>query len=481
MHTPSILDLLDRMEHHNKYFPNSKYSLVGFTAISENGDVMPVFVQNFVPDARMASIEEIDGYMGALGYIRVGDGRYSNGEVLVKDLKPRNVLVNENGDVFVVDAEFEAAAQESGENRSQISENSENEGEKDVIEEIKAELGILNRDNAAEYARRLFAVNPWNTLEEADAVLKDLLASYGEALNGQTLGVIPFLDEARNLISDKKVAEMREQNRAAEEIEKRAGRPPRLSDYATAFINGDANAQKAWEDRFNDYLDKLTADDLSTVESTISSMQGNKEAIKAGNPAGYMENPNYKAFDNIEKMLKKRKRELEKSSTNIEKRKDVEEKSTTGGAQAEQTENANLQTERQTEPTISQESEQVSETDAEEDDTVLSESEYADARSAEIMADNPNLDDVEAYNMALDEYPKYIGDMINSGKLSKIYKKANIGERIALNKSIQAAGYEISDVNAQEVKEGSKKRRVNSRSAIRLQLHLAMVLLYRVL
>ncbi|MBQ6694328.1 MAG: hypothetical protein IJN24_05605 [Bacteroidaceae bacterium] len=471
MNTPSILDLLDRMEQHNKLFPNSKYSLVGFTAVSENGDVWPVFAQDYVPDARMASIEEIDGYMSALSFTRVGDGRYSNGGMLVKDLKPRNVLVNENGDVFVVDAEFEAAAQENGENRSQISENAQNEGEKDVIEEIKTELGILNRDNAAEYARRLFAVNPWNTLEEADAVLKGLLASYGEALNGQTLGVIPFLDEARNLISDKKVAEMREQNRVAEERQQRAGVPPRMSDYSTAINAEDTEAQKAWEDRFNDYLDKLTIDDLSAIDSTISGMQERKSGIKAGNSAGYMENPHYKAFDNIEKMLKKRKRELEKSSTNEgkrkdveddsineEKRKDVEEKSTTGGAQAEQTENANLQTERQTEPAISQESEQVSETDAEKDDIVLSESEYADARSAEIMADNPNLDDVEAYNMALDEYPKYIGDMINSGKLSKIYKKANIGERIALNKSIQAAGYEISDVNVQEVNKKAESK-----------------------
>ena len=158
------------------------------------------------------------------------------------------------------------------------------------------------------------------------------------------------------------IEEMREQNRVAEERQQRAGVPPRMSDYSTAINAEDTEAQKAWEDRFNDYLDKLTADDLPTIDSTISRMQGNKEAIKAGNPAGYMENPNYKAFDNIEKMLKKRKRELEKSSTNVEKRQDVEDDSTTGGAQAEQTENANLQTE----PTISQESEQVSETDAEE-------------------------------------------------------------------------------------------------------------------
>lgn len=111
MNTPSILDLLDRMELHNKYFPDSKYSLVGFTAISKNGDVWPVFAQDYVPDARMATVDEIDDYMSKLGFTRVGDGRYSNGEVVIKDLKPRNVLVNPNGDVFVVDAEFEQEKQ----------------------------------------------------------------------------------------------------------------------------------------------------------------------------------------------------------------------------------------------------------------------------------------------------------------------------------------------------------------------------------
>ena len=113
MNTPSIVDLLNRMALHNQYFPNSKYSLVGFTAISKNGDVWPVFAQDYVPNARMASVEEIDGYMGSLGFTRVGDGRYSNGEVVIKDLKPRNVLINPNGDAYVVDAEFEPAAAEN--------------------------------------------------------------------------------------------------------------------------------------------------------------------------------------------------------------------------------------------------------------------------------------------------------------------------------------------------------------------------------
>ena len=113
MNTPSIVDLLNRMALHNKYFPESKYSLVGFTAISENGDVWPVFAQDYVPGARVATNEEIDAYMGALGFAPVGEGRYSNGEIVAKDLRPRNVLVDADGDVYVVDAEFEPAAAEN--------------------------------------------------------------------------------------------------------------------------------------------------------------------------------------------------------------------------------------------------------------------------------------------------------------------------------------------------------------------------------
>lgn len=107
MNTPSIPDLLDRMELHNQTFPETKYSLVGFTSISDKGDVLPVFSQSYIPNARVATTEEIDAYMSDLGFTSEGDGRYSNGQLIIKDLHPRNVLVDKEGDVYVVDAEFE--------------------------------------------------------------------------------------------------------------------------------------------------------------------------------------------------------------------------------------------------------------------------------------------------------------------------------------------------------------------------------------
>ena len=50
---------------------------------------------------------ENDTYMSALGFTKENDeGRYSNGTYLVWDVVPRNVLVDADGDMYVVDAEI---------------------------------------------------------------------------------------------------------------------------------------------------------------------------------------------------------------------------------------------------------------------------------------------------------------------------------------------------------------------------------------
>ena len=49
----------------------------------------------------------IDTYMAAIGFEKVdGEGRFSNGSFLVLDVIPRNVLIDRDGDIFVVDAEI---------------------------------------------------------------------------------------------------------------------------------------------------------------------------------------------------------------------------------------------------------------------------------------------------------------------------------------------------------------------------------------
>ena len=49
----------------------------------------------------------IDTYMAALGFEKTAtEGRYSNNTYEIWDLVPRNVLVDAEGDIFVVDAEM---------------------------------------------------------------------------------------------------------------------------------------------------------------------------------------------------------------------------------------------------------------------------------------------------------------------------------------------------------------------------------------
>ncbi len=51
----------------------------------------------------------IDTYMSALGFEKTGEeGHFSNDQYVVWDVIPRNVLVDSDGDIFVIDAEIKA-------------------------------------------------------------------------------------------------------------------------------------------------------------------------------------------------------------------------------------------------------------------------------------------------------------------------------------------------------------------------------------
>lgn len=55
----------------------------------------------------VAVLRKIDTYMAALGFEKTSEeGRFTNGKYEAWDLLPRNVLVDKDGDIFVVDAEI---------------------------------------------------------------------------------------------------------------------------------------------------------------------------------------------------------------------------------------------------------------------------------------------------------------------------------------------------------------------------------------
>ena len=106
LNSGGIVKLLDKVLLHNLLFPNTAYILHGFAGYDKRS-VMPVLLQRRIRNAQPATQIMIDTYMSALGFTKENDeGRYSNGTYVVWDVVPRNVLVDADGDMYVIDAEI---------------------------------------------------------------------------------------------------------------------------------------------------------------------------------------------------------------------------------------------------------------------------------------------------------------------------------------------------------------------------------------
>lgn len=102
----SIVSLLRKILLHNVIFPDTAYSFYGFAGF-DGRTVQPILFQPRVANVQPAKQIMIDTYMAALGFEKMSEeGRYSNGKYEAWDLLPRNVLVDDEGDLFVIDAEI---------------------------------------------------------------------------------------------------------------------------------------------------------------------------------------------------------------------------------------------------------------------------------------------------------------------------------------------------------------------------------------
>ncbi len=103
----TITALFDRIVIHNELFPETHYDFVGFTGNKKRlTSIYPIFKQNLIVNAQLAHLKEIKTYMESLGFIQTTPESYVNKDYLVFDLYPRNVLKDDAGTIFVVDAEF---------------------------------------------------------------------------------------------------------------------------------------------------------------------------------------------------------------------------------------------------------------------------------------------------------------------------------------------------------------------------------------
>ena len=106
LNSGSIVALLHKVLMHNAIFPDTAYSFYGFAGF-DGRTVQPVIVQPRIANAHPATKIMIETYMAALGFEKTNeDGRFKNNRYEVWDLVPRTVLVDDEGDIFVIDAEI---------------------------------------------------------------------------------------------------------------------------------------------------------------------------------------------------------------------------------------------------------------------------------------------------------------------------------------------------------------------------------------
>lgn len=110
MNTLSLRNFLLKIKLHNFLFTDTHYEFVGFTGLKKIGAgryyVEPIYKQDFIIDAEFATPEEINNYMTQLGFEQASEFKFKKGTIEVYDLRPRNVLKDKNGDIFIIDAEF---------------------------------------------------------------------------------------------------------------------------------------------------------------------------------------------------------------------------------------------------------------------------------------------------------------------------------------------------------------------------------------
>lgn len=106
IHTGSFYRLFHRLILHNQLFPQTAYKLYGFTGY-EGRTIYPVLTQRYVEEANPAEPSEIRDYMLRLGFSETDEWTFQNELYLISDLKPKNVLRDFDGDLFVVDAEIQ--------------------------------------------------------------------------------------------------------------------------------------------------------------------------------------------------------------------------------------------------------------------------------------------------------------------------------------------------------------------------------------
>jgi len=107
-------EFFERIALHNHLFPDTKYTLKGFTDLS--GDFTAILEQPFIKSERGATKAEIEADMAKNGFENVEENDYLNKEtgVFVRDLHGQNVLIGQDGNLHYIDPIIELDTPDKG-------------------------------------------------------------------------------------------------------------------------------------------------------------------------------------------------------------------------------------------------------------------------------------------------------------------------------------------------------------------------------
>lgn len=458
---------MNRVDAHNELFPHDAITILGFT-LNSDGKVSVVLSQPYISNAREATQEEIDNFLEEMGFYTDMSGNWTDGTYEIADTKPNNVLVDEDGnlhfiDVLPYDSRKPGKMLEIPAKRNAFVAPDIKKGE-DVLDYIHR----VAKAKEIHDAERETDTNPTEAQKEAGNYKKGHVKVDGFDITIEN----PKGSVRSGKDSDGKEWSVTMNNdygyiRGTEGVD---------GDHIDVFLSDNPEQGNVY---VIDQVNQKTGEyDESKVMYGFNSLEEAKDAYLAnfeeGWKVGVVSGVSKEEFRKwIESSVRKTKPFSEYAG--VEKMQ-TEDDGTAKDLLPEENVVPVSETENTTniEKAQNQNKEKKQNTETIEP-KFLSESEYVKQKVDEDFK-NSGIEDrqewdesdesIDSFNKASGEYPDYISNLSDSGELQRIYDQSNIGEKIKIRESVEAAGYEINElIDTSKEKSAAKEKRNRKREA----------------
>lgn len=455
---------MNRVDAHNELFPHDAITILGFT-LNSDGKVSVVLSQPYISNAREATQEEIDNFLEEMGFYTDMSGNWTDGTYEIADTKPNNVLVDEDGnlhfiDVLPYDSRKPGKMLEIPAKRNAFVAPDIKKGE-DVLDYIHR----VAKAKEIHDAERETDTNPTEAQKEAGNYKKGHVKVDGFDIT---------IENPKGSVRSGKDADGKEWSvtmnndygyiRGTEGVD---------GDHIDVFLSDNPEQGNVY---VIDQVNQKTGEyDESKVMYGFNSLEEAKDAYLAnfeeGWKIGVVSGVSKEEFRKwIESSVRKTKPFSEYKNVDvISTENDGSENNILNEENVVVV--SKMETTTNEEKLINQNKENKKTTESK----FLSESEYIKQKVDEDFK-NSGIEDrqewdesdesIDSFNKASDEYPDYISSLSDSGELQRIYDQSNIGEKIKIRESVEAAGYEINElIDTSKEKSAAKEKRNRKREA----------------